>query len=203
MAEYKSNSNKSKAMEKDLAERKAERVITGTARVKKKSEIRKFADVFIADDINTVKTYILMDVVIPTIKKAVLDTVEMVLYGSSGSRKSGANKSTASKISYRSYYENPKRSDHSSANAKPHNEIEYDEITFETRGDAENVLARLREDLKAFDTVSINTLYDRAGVTTTKYTYNKYGWTDLRDAYVYRQIGGGYLIKFPPAIYLD
>ena len=104
MEEYKSNSDKSRQEQK--LEKKVEAVITGTAKTRKKGEMQKFADVFIAEDANNVKSYILMEVIIPAVKKAISDIVttgiDMILYGEAGrSRKNG----TASKVSYRNYYE--------------------------------------------------------------------------------------------------
>ena len=76
MEEYKPNSHKSKEDQKGaVSEKKVEKVIAGTVKSKKKSEIRKFTDVFISEDIDNVKSYILLDVLIPAIKKAISDVV--------------------------------------------------------------------------------------------------------------------------------
>lgn len=57
----------------------------------KKSEMQKFADVFISEDVNNVKSYIVMDVLVPAIKKAISDIVtngiDMILYGETGKSK--------------------------------------------------------------------------------------------------------------------
>lgn len=76
MEEYKPNSHKSKEEQKDLVpEKRVEKVISGTVKPKKKSEMQKFADVFISEDVNNVKSYIVMDVLVPAIKKAISDIV--------------------------------------------------------------------------------------------------------------------------------
>ena len=73
MEEYKPNSHKSKEEQKNLVpEKRVEKVISGTVKSKKKSEMQKFADVFISEDVNNVKSYIVMDVLVPAIKKAIL-----------------------------------------------------------------------------------------------------------------------------------
>ena len=51
MEEYKSNSDKAR---KEQSEKKVEAVITGTAKTRKKGEMQKFANVFIAEDANNV-----------------------------------------------------------------------------------------------------------------------------------------------------
>ena len=104
MEDYKSNSDK--AHQEQQSEKKVEAVITGAAKTRKKGEMQKFADVFIAEDANNVKSYILMEVIVPAVKKAISDIVttgiDMILYGEAGrSKKNG----TASKVSYRNYYE--------------------------------------------------------------------------------------------------
>ena len=60
MDDYKPNSHKFKEEQKEsTSEKKVEKVISGTAKSKKKNEIQKFADVFISEDVNNVKSYIL------------------------------------------------------------------------------------------------------------------------------------------------
>ena len=62
MEEYKPNSHKSKEEQKNLVpEKRVEKVISGTVKSKKKSEMQKFADVFISEDVNNVKSYIVME----------------------------------------------------------------------------------------------------------------------------------------------
>ena len=76
MEDYKSNSHKAKAEAKEAAEKKVNKVVTGNVKRKKKSEVSKFKDVFISEDVSNVKTYIFLDVLVPAIKKAVSDIVK-------------------------------------------------------------------------------------------------------------------------------
>lgn len=92
MEEYKPNSHRSKEERKEsIPEKHVEKVISGTVKPKKKSEMQKFADVFISEDVNNVKSYIVMDVLVPAIKKAISDIVtngiDMILYGEAGKSK--------------------------------------------------------------------------------------------------------------------
>ena len=79
------------------------KVIKGKAKVKK-NEVRKFTDVFIAEDASNVKNYILMDVIVPSIKKAIYDlvmgTLDMTFYGGRGG---STRRPTADKVSYQNY----------------------------------------------------------------------------------------------------
>ena len=64
--EYKSNSFKSREQQKTAgSSKKVDGVISGSASRKKRSEAKKFADVFIQEDVSNVKSYILMDVLVP------------------------------------------------------------------------------------------------------------------------------------------
>ncbi len=194
MEEYKSNSNKQKEA------KKVERVTTGTIRTKKKSDVRKLADVFVSEDMGNVKSYILMDVLVPAIKKAISDIVtngiDMVLYGET------KKTTNSSKVSYRSYYnKDDGRKNNDRSSSRNRSGYDYDEIILDNRGDAEDVLTNMDDLISKYGMVSVGDLYDLVGVTGN-YTDEKYGWTDLRDASVIR-IRDGYVLKLPKALPLN
>lgn len=206
MTQYASNSHKSKEEHKEtLPEKKVEKVISGTAKTKKKSEIRKLTDVFVSEDMDSVKSYIFMDVLVPAVKKAISDIVtngiDMLLYGESGRR--DGKKSNASRVSYRSYYEtrDDRRDRPSNSNRGYQTGYSYDNIILDNRGEAEDVLTRMDELVETYDMVSVADFYDLVGVSGN-YTDNKYGWTDLRNASIVRT-REGYMIKLPKALPLD
>ena len=198
--EYKPNSHKYKEnVQKDALEKKhVEKVVKGTAKVKKKTEMRKFADIFISEDVKNVKSYVLMDVLVPAIKKAISDIVtdgiDMILYGGNGKR---SKNSTSSKISYRNYYD--RRDDHrpSVGSSGVRTGYSHDDIVLESRAEAEEVLARMDELIDTYGVVSVADLYDLVGITGN-YTDNKYGWTNVRNAEPVR-VRDGYLLKLPKA----
>ena len=203
VADYKPNSHRFKEEQKNAPteeRRRVEKVVSGTVKTKKKSEISKFADVFISEDIHNVKSYILMDVLVPAAKKAIRDIVtdgiEMILYGSTG--RSGKS-SGASKVSYKSYYDRDRRDDdRRSDNSRTRTGYSYDDIVLESRGEAEEVLTRMDELIETYGTVSVADLYDLVG-KTCNYTDNKYGWTNIRNAEPIR-VRDGYLLKLPKAL---
>lgn len=204
MEEYKSNSHKSREEQQAAVttEKKVKKVVNGSVKAKKKSEIQKFADVFIQEDAQKVKSYILMDVLVPAVKKAISDIVtngiDMILYGDTGhTKKSGS----ASKISYRSYYDKKnERRDYASNRTRTG--YDYDDIILDNRGEAEEVLFRMDELIDTYGLVSVADFYDLVGITGN-YTDNKYGWTDIRSASVVRVHGNGYMIKLPRALPLN
>lgn len=200
--ECKPNSNKYKQEQAELAtERpKINKVVTGNVK-RSKNGGSKLADVFISEDVSNVKNYILMDVIVPAIKKAISDVItngiDMLLYGSNG--RTNANRSTASTISYNRYYgrdDHPRTSDPVQTSR-----YSYDTITLDTRGEAEEVLARMDEIIDTYKMVRVADFYDLVGVTGN-YTDNKYGWTNIRNAEVVR-VRDGYRIKLPRALPID
>lgn len=199
MEKYPSNAHKTR---ETLPEKKVEKVVEGTVRTKKKSEIKKFADIFVAEDMASVKSYIFEDVLIPTIKRTISDIVtnglDILLYGEAGRIKKN---STASKISYRSYYEreNDRRRDYSAARVR--NGYEFEDVILDSRGEAEEVLSRMDELVSTYGMASVADFYDLVGIAGN-YTDNKYGWTETRNMTVMR-VRDGYMIKMPRAISLN
>lgn len=196
--EYKSNSHRSKEQgHEPMEDKKIEKVVTGTVKQRKKTGLSRAASTFMPGDVDSVKSYILMDVLVPSIKRAISDIVcngiNMLL--GEPTRGKGGN-SIGAKVSYRQYYRDPdERRDYARPRAQA--QYSYDDIVFDNRGDAEEVLYRMEELLERFDVVSVADLFDMAGISCN-YTDNKYGWTDLRSAHVER-VRDGYIINLPRA----
>lgn len=201
MDEYKPNSHKSKEAQNDKPteeKKKVEKVVSGTVKTKKKNEISKFKDVFISEDISNVKSYVLMDVLVPAVKKAISDIVtngiDMILYGGRGS---SGRRPDAAKISYRNYYD--RKDDHRPiGETRTRSGYSYDDIILDSRGEAEEVLARMDELVEQYGIVSVADLYDLVGITGN-YTDNNYGWTNIRNAEPVR-VRDGYMLKLPKAL---
>lgn len=206
MEEYKPNSHKSKEEQREsdaLPEKKVGKVITGSAKSKKKGEMQKFANIFISEDVGNVKSYIIMEVLVPAVKKAISDIVtngiDMILYSETGRTKKSA---TASKVSYGKFYDrdSDRRRDYRSAGTR--GGYDYDDIIFETRGDAESVLDAMNDIISQYGVVSVGDLYDLADVSTNNYAVNKYGWTDISGCKPVR-VRDGYILKLPKALPLN
>lgn len=189
---YQSNSHKSKENNEPINEKKKlDKVVVGQVKTKKKSGFGKFISGFVADETQNIKTYLVKDVVIPTIKKTISDIIDMILYGRSGGKRS----TTASRISYRSYYDEPRESRNESRVVPGYS---YDDIILDSRGDAEEVLDQLNALIDTYKIASVADLYDLVGITGN-YTDNKYGWTNLANADVIRT-REGYQLKLPRAL---
>ena len=197
--EYKSNSHRSKEGKTEaLTDRKkVEKVVHGRVRTKPKSGVSKITDIFISEDAANVKSYIVMDVLVPAVKKAISDIVrdgiDMILYGESKGRKSS---SASGYVSYRDY----SRSDDGDRfrDSRSRSSYAHDDIILDSRGEAEEVLTRMDELIDTYGNVSVADLYDLVG-KSSEYTDNKYGWTNIRNAEPIR-VRNGYMLKLPKAL---
>lgn len=198
MEDYKPNSHRFKEEQKGThseEKKKVEKVVKGSVKTKKKNT---FTDIFVAEDVTNVKSYILMDVLVPAVKNAisaiVTDGIDMLLFGESG--RSGRSRSTSDKISYRNYYDRKDDPGRYSGN-RTRTGYSYDDVILDTRGEAEDVLSRMDELIDTYGMVSVADLYDLVGITGN-YTDNKYGWTNIRNAEPIR-VRDGYMLKLPKA----
>ena len=201
--DYKPNSRRSKENKTESKpEKKVEKVVTGNVKLKKKSELSKFKDVFISEDVGNVKSYIFMDVLIPAAKKAISDIVrdgiDMILYGDT---KRKSNNYGSSYVSYHTYSD--RRNDDRDRDYKRHDyAYSYSDVVIDSRVEAEEVLTRMYELIETYGFVSVADLYDLVG-KRCNYTDNNYGWTNIRNANIVRVSGGDYMIKMPKARPLD
>ena len=200
--DYRPNSHKLREGQKESGETRKpiEKIVKGNVRTQKKSEIRKFADVFISEDIRNVKSYVLRDVLVPIVKDALEDIVikglRMLLRGEAGTDQ---RKTNADRVSYTPYY-NSRERDRFAPSSGPAARSIYDlnNITLENRADAEAVLRQLDAIIETYGVARVADLYDLLGITG-EHTDNKYGWTNLRNAEAV-PVKNGYLLRLPRVI---
>ena len=139
-----------------------------------------------------------MDVLVPSIKKAlsdiVKDGIDMILYGD----KRSGNRSNSSRVSYRDYSSGSGRREN---NRSTRTNYDFADLVYNTRSEAESVLASMDEIMDTYNVVTVADMYDLSGVTCN-YTDNKYGWMNISNAQV---IHGrdGYIIKMPRVVSID
>lgn len=200
MEDYKSNSHKARDKEAPKTEnspKKVEKVVTGTAKVKKKTGMQRFAGALVSDDMEKVKSYILEDVIIPALKDTILDIVKAVL-GVSGRSEKGRS---ATKVQYGSFFDKGgNRRD--KRDYRSRDDCGYDNIIFSSRGDAEAVLRTMDDIIEQYNIVSVLDLYEAADIDTNNYTLNKIGWTNIRTAEI-KRVPDGWMIKFPKPAPID
>lgn len=192
--EVPSNSHKTREEKRQQEkEKKIEKVVTGTVKTRKNG-IRRFRDEFISEDAKNVKSYVFGEVLIPAIKKAISDIVtdgiSMILYGES---RGSSKRSTSDRVSYTNY-SRPYRNDRPAVSSR----YSYDDIILASRGEAEDVLAKMDEIMATYGLVSVSDLYDLVGITGD-WTDNDYGWTNITSAEI-KRVRDGWTIKMPRAI---
>ena len=207
---YKPNSHKYKEEQKELAreqakveEKRVGKIISGNVKTKQ-NKIRKFSDVFFAEDVHSIKDYLLNDVLIPATKRALYDVLEgglsMSLFGGRGSSN---RKSTVDRVSYRDYNSVSRGGDSRRYESRERGGLYYDDIILDSRGECEAVLGAMSDIMDNYaGIVRVADLYDLVGMTPP-HTANKYGWTNIRAAKIVRERDGKYRIEMPQAMQID
>lgn len=200
---FPSNSHRSR-IEKEEPKKVITKVTSGKVVKKKKTFWRRMTDTLFGEDVESVSSYVIHDVLIPAAKNTLSDIVtggiEMLLFGdrqTSRGQRAGRNRSY---VSYNNYYRDDRRNDPQSAarNRARHN---FDDVIIESRGEAEAVIGNLTDLVIDYGMASVADLYDMVGISTN-YTDNKYGWTNLSTARPVR-VRDGYLLDLPRPMPLD
>lgn len=184
----------------------------------KKSTGRQFLQSFIVEDFSIVKDYLLFDILIPAVKDTIVDTtcsaINMIFNGDASSRRnrwssSNWNRSNARtdygtiyRTSDTGYFKNrqPERRSYDEPVNSRRSSMDYMDIAFDTRPDAEKVLDAMRDILDQYPSVSVADFYDLVGYNYgNNYTCNNYGWTDLSNVTVTWSRGAWY-IALPRAV---
>jgi hypothetical protein len=213
--DYPSNSRRSKETKPELkplpSEKRVERVVEGDVQRRKTPLGKRLATTFLGGDARSVFTYVIMEVLIPSAKDTISDVVsqgiERMLFGEARSttrRNAARTGGSTGYVSYNRYSSNPP-----AARTEPRNEIskrgrathDFDEIILATRAEAEEVIGRLFDIVAKYEAATVADLYEMLGIET-KFTDDRWGWTDLRGAGV-THIRGGYLLDLPRPDTLD
>ena len=177
-------------------------IVTGTVKKKKKTFGMKLKELFVKEDAKSVSQYIFGDILIPALTNTILDTIkngaEMIFLGRTGGP-SYSNRS-GGRIRYENYWDRDRdyeyqgrRPQYNAPRSAP--TYSYDNMTFESRGDAEAVLLKLKERIYDSGAVSIAFLYHLVG-WSADYTADGWGWRDLRDATIVMS-SDGYWLRLP------
>ena len=210
--------NSFKARSEGRVERKKEeeaprsaltRVVKGSITIKKKSWWNKVTEAFVGNDDKSVGEYILYDVLIPAAKNTISDMVtggiEMILYGDSRRNDRGRRDGGRTIVDYGGRYRSqggPRRVERAEPTTRGRVLYRFDDVVIPTRGEAEDVLSTMVEQIDRFGEVTVPDFYDLVGITDDNYTSNRYGWIDLRDTSI-RPVRNGYVLTLPRAAFLD
>jgi hypothetical protein len=182
------------------------KVVSGEVVRRKKPLGNRFMATFFGGDGSGVFDYVIKDVLLPAARDMVADAVsqgvERLIFGETRNRRPGSRGTSAGPVNY-SRYSTPSpvrrndREERRPISRRARASHDFDEIILSSRGEADDVLNKLYDMLEKYGTVSVSDLYDLVG-STSSYTDEKWGWTELRDSGVTRT-RNGYLLNLPPA----
>lgn len=206
MEDLPANSHRARsAPAEDEPEKKLDKVVTGPVSRRKKSLGKRFAETLFGGDGKGVLHYVLLDVLVPAAKDTIADVVsqgiERALFGEarSSSRRTGSRTpSSSSYTSYNRYSTSPlagRREEPRELSKRARGAHDFDEITLATRVEADQVLSRMDDLMRKYETVSVADLYELLGLDFN-YTDEKWGWVNLDDAGI-RRVRNGYLLDLP------
>ena len=178
-------------------------VSKGSVVKKKRTVADKFKDAFLGESEN-LGDYIMYDVLVPAFR----DTVSEMGFGiierlfgngrSSRSRGSVVRDRGRSYVSYNSSSRNDRgrdRDDRRDIDRGSRARHSFDNVVFTNKWEAEDVLAHLVDMILEYGEATVRSFYELSNIEAD-YTDDRYGWTNLRDAYVERT-RNGYVIVFP------
>lgn len=205
------NSNKYKAEKEAQKNReKVSPVIKREQIVSTKKPLgQKIAETFMTEDTKDVKSWLIMDVLIPGIKNTILDILSMVFFGEVDSRSRRSSRGGRDgRTNYSNYYRGS--SDRDSRRSRRNRDrddyyhsddrIDFRNIILRERRDAEDVVGALRDRIHANNSVSIAELMDLIDAPSN-YTDCNYGWDDERDVGI-RRVSSGFLIDVAEPKYI-
>lgn len=182
-----------------------EKVVEGTVVRRKKPLSKRFKETFLGGDSENVWQYVLMDVLIPAAKDAIVDAtsqgIERMIFGDVRSRGGRSSRGSSSYTPYNRYSSNIRKEEPRSISARGRAVHNFDEVVLPTRPEAEDVIERMYDIVSKYEVVSVADLYTLLGIKPN-YTDQKWGWTDLRGLGATR-VKGGYLIDVPRPEPLD
>lgn len=208
MDEFPSNAYTGKPESKPSDNSKALPVVKGKASIKKKTKGEKFKEGFFMKDLSTIKDYIIFEVILPGSKRLAAEMahsmVDMLLYGERGSYKhsdSGSGRIRRYSDEVRSYdkiYDDrrPSRGNGQTRASRGVGLYSVNNVEFEDRWDAEQVIKKLRETIEEYGLVSVATYYEFCGLESD-FPDQKYGWYDIVQPRIVTEVDGTVVLYLP------
>lgn len=156
----------------------------------------------------TMKSFIFDEIVTPLIQRAVVEgvtgAINYLVKGDAYADRKNNNSFGKSYINY-----NGISSGKSNANGSQYvysgknSGMEIENVWFESRVDAQRVLDEMQSVIAGYDILTVNGFYDIIGRTNIIDPSNeKFGWSDLRNAYITAS-RGGWVIHLPHPMPID
>jgi hypothetical protein len=191
--------------EKKPEGKKVEKVVSGGVRKQKKGFCKKLAETFMEDDSKSVGSYVLYDILIPAAKDLIVDMISSGAEMLFGTRRTGRGYGRIPGSTWTSYggrynggtsIRDPRDRDRRDGPRTARLRQDFEEIIFDTRADALEVLDRMQDLINDYRMVSVSDYYTLCDMESN-FTDRKYGWTDLHGVAPQRARGGGYILDLP------
>jgi hypothetical protein len=207
--DYQGNSNKGKetADNKEEPKKNLEKVITGDVVSRKKGIGARFKEVFFGADLHTAAQYVVSDVLLPTLRDLVVDTVskgvDRLVYGNNAPRRgrpgpinySGryrySSNPLAQQVGRQTYLPDQRPVERWSQGRRT-----FENLIVASRQDADNVVEALGNIIDQYEVVSVADINELIG-QESNHIDQKWGWTSLPRVGI-RQVREGYEISLPP-----
>lgn len=191
----------------EAPQRKLERVTTSEPIKAKKTLGKRIAETFTGDDMHSVGSYLLFEVLIPAAKNMIVEGVEQgiqrMLFGDS------RPSSRSGRSSYTPYNRVGTTSRNTSLREEPRtmsraasSTHDFNEILVASRPEAMMVVEGMIEAAEVYETVTVADFYSLVGITPN-FVDNQWGW-ERADISVndIRRTPQGYMFTFPKPIHL-
>ena len=174
-------------------------VSKGSVVKKKRTVADKFKDAFLGESEN-LGDYIMYDVLVPAFRDTVSEMGFGIIERLFGNGRSSRSRGSVVRDRGRSYvsYNSPSRRDRDDRrdiDRGSRARHSFDNVVFANKWEAEDVLAHLVDMILEYGEATVRSFYELSNIEAD-YTDDRYGWTNLRDAYVDRT-RNGYVIVFP------
>lgn len=193
----------------ELLERQVVKVISGTGKKVQKSGLQKIKGSFLSEDMSKVKSFVLTDVILPTLKKGLSDVItkglDMILYGGDGGGARGGGASSSygyNQVPYRDYSRDYSQSYGRDYN-KPVTSLQpiFDGVELLSRVDANKLLRQMDVHIRKYGSISAHELYTMVGIPAAYPDYS-YGWGTIVGASI-SPCPGGFRVNLPRPIQLS
>lgn len=194
------------------ADKKIEKVTKGEVIIRKKSSFAKIRDMFISDDADKVGSYIVMDVLVPSIKRAIVDIIKSsadMIFGTKSTPSNTTKYSYGGNASYISYgnsqKDKPQRDTNSYYSPWDFSYVEFSRLekAEDNKRDADEVITTMCDMISSYGNASVADLCEIIGVPYEHTAYD-YGWKNLVQVVPIKIPGtNGYYLRFPKATPID
>jgi len=205
--DFPSNSDKSKREQISVEPQKTPELPKCNPIARGTKTKKSFLSGFLGEGAKDIGSFVINDILIPAAKSTLYEIItggaSMSLFGE---RRKGNNPTYRdggrTYISYNNC-SNPNANNNAprdlSRTARARHD--FDDVGFDSKLEAEEVLSALVDQIIDYDAATVANFYELSGIDSN-FTDRKYGWTNLREAYVERS-RNKYIIVFPQTKPLD